>query len=110
MLDVEVLIFKFVTVNGFASETVEVGDVTTLCHEAWNDSVEDRVLVSETLLASAQGSEVLCSLWNNLVEQVEDHSWLFSAIDGDVEVDLRELGRGGGKLSLSNVEHCIVVC
>ena len=111
VLDVEVLVFELVAVDGLTAVAVEVGDVTTLDHEAWNDSVENGVLVAKALFTSAQCSEVLSSLWNLLFEQVEHHSWLLGTANGDVEVDLGKLGRGGGELSLCNVEHlCFFAC
>lgn len=38
---------------------VSTGEITTLKHERWDHTVEFRTLVSETLLASAEGTEVL---------------------------------------------------
>ena len=60
----EVFICKLCTVDRLTTSTVEVGEVTTLQHEVWNDSVEDGVLVTETLFTGTQSSEVLSGLWN----------------------------------------------
>lgn len=46
-------------------------EVTTLEHEVGNDAVEVRALVTEALLASAEGTEVRGSLGNNIVKEVE---------------------------------------
>lgn len=89
VLDVEVLVLELVAVDGLTAVAVEVGDVTTLDHEPWNDSVEDGVFVAKALFARAQGSEVLSGLWNLLVKQVKHHSWLLGTANGDVEVHLR---------------------
>ena len=52
-------------------------DITTLEHEVGDDSVENGVLVvksnslsSDTLFTSAQASEVLSSLGNNIIEKL----------------------------------------
>ena len=39
-----------------------VGEVTALAHESGDDAVEARSLVTEALLAGAQGAEVFSSL------------------------------------------------
>lgn len=88
VFDFEVLVLELVAVDGFASVPVVVGDVTTLRHEPWDHSVENRVLVAEALFARAQRSEVLGGLWNGLVEQVEDNSWLLGATNGQIKIDL----------------------
>jgi hypothetical protein len=50
---------------------VAASEVTTLKHELGNDSVESRASVSETLLASAESTEVIDSPRNDLVVEVE---------------------------------------
>ena len=50
---------------------VTASEVTTLEHELGDDSVEGRALVAEALLASAEGTEVLSSLRDDIVEEVE---------------------------------------
>jgi hypothetical protein len=49
---------------------VATGEVTSLKHELWDDTVEGRASISEALLASAESTEVLSSLWYNVV--IED--------------------------------------
>ncbi|KAH3670236.1 hypothetical protein OGATHE_003049 [Ogataea polymorpha] len=103
VLFLEVLVWEFASVDGLAPISVEVGDIATLQHEIRNHSVENGVLVSKALLAGAQSSEVLGSLWNNLVVEVEHHTRLFFAIDRDVKVALDEAGTGSGKSSFVHV-------
>lgn len=62
-----------------------VGKVTTLEHELRDDTVETRALVTETLLASAQGTEVGGGLGDDVVVQLEGDTTGRSAVDGDVE-------------------------
>ncbi|KAH3665063.1 hypothetical protein OGATHE_003878 [Ogataea polymorpha] len=74
VLVVEVLVRELGAVDALATGTVEVGEVSTLQHEVWNDSVEDGALVAKALLSSAQGSEVFGSLWNVIVQGEHDFS------------------------------------
>uniref|UniRef100_A0A4W4H6R0 Uncharacterized protein n=1 Tax=Electrophorus electricus TaxID=8005 RepID=A0A4W4H6R0_ELEEL len=62
VLQGEVFISKLLAVDRLASSAIVVGAVSPvyLAHEAWNDTVEAGTLVTEALLASAQGPEVLC--------------------------------------------------
>lgn len=50
--------------------------------------MESRVGVTETLLTSTQSSEVLSSLWDNIVVQLEGDSSELRAVGRDVEVNL----------------------
>lgn len=50
---------------------VAAGEVTTLEHELGDDAVERRALVAEALLTSAESTEVLGGLGDNIVEEVE---------------------------------------
>lgn len=61
MLQSEVFIFKLVSVNRFSSSAIVVGEITTLAHEVWNDTVENASFVAETFLASTQCTEIFSS-------------------------------------------------
>lgn len=50
---------------------VATGEVTSLEHELRDNAVEGRASVSETLLAGAESAEVLSSLWDNVIVEVE---------------------------------------
>lgn len=63
MLQGEVFVFEFVAVDGFATGAIVIGEITGLTHEVWNDTMENGSFVSETLLTSAQCTEVFASLW-----------------------------------------------
>lgn len=85
----EVLISELVAVDGLTSISVEIlqvspqlfrpyGDVSSLEHEVGDDSVEDGVLVAQintrlalSLLSSAQASEVLGGLGDDIVVQLD---------------------------------------
>lgn len=70
MLQVEVLIFKLASVDGLSASAVVVGEVSTLAHELGNNAVENRPPVPETSFASAQSTEVLGRLRNNIVTEL----------------------------------------
>ena len=101
VLQLEVLVGELLAVDGLATRAVTAGEVTTLEHELRDDSVEGRTLVAEALLAGTESSEVLSSLRDVIVEEVEinaagllfDSSSRFAlavedgALPGDVEED-----------------------
>jgi len=81
VLQLEVLIGELVAVDGLATGTVALCEITTLDHEVLDDTVEGRALESEALLASSKSPtmvslhvvvrkmrrgvpEVLGSLWD----------------------------------------------
>jgi len=86
VLQVEVLVGEFLPVDALTSGSILSGEVTTLAHELWDDTVEGGSFVSVSLLSGAEGSEVLAGLGNNV--SVQDHvdsaNWF--TIGGDVEV------------------------
>lgn len=59
VLQCEVLVGEFLSVDRFATSSVVVGEVSTLAHEVRNDAMECRVFVTEALLPGAQSTEVL---------------------------------------------------
>lgn len=72
VLQDEVLIRELVAVDGLSTGTVTAGEVTTLEHELGDDTVEGRVGVAETLLASAESTEVGGGLGDNVVKKLEN--------------------------------------
>ena len=77
VLQLEVLIGELFAVNAFASSTISVGEITTLNHEAGNNTVENGVFVVErlarftnALFTSTQSTEVFDSLGNSLTESI----------------------------------------
>ena len=71
MLQREVLILELVSVDGLSSSSVPSSEVSALAHEVGDDTVEGGALVSEPLLSSAESSEVLSSLGDNIVPQLK---------------------------------------
>jgi len=88
--ELEVLVGKLLAVDGLSTGTLQdvshcifhlfvacdltyvaAGEVTTLKHELGNHTVELGVGVTEALLASAESTEVLDGLGDNLIEELE---------------------------------------
>ena len=96
VLVLEVLISELLAVDGLATGAVHASEVTTLDHEVWDDTVEWAALVVEwlaraavALLTSAEGTEVLGSLWNIISIKLEDDAASVGATDRDVKVHTR---------------------
>lgn len=83
-----VLTSELLSVNGLSTGAVALGEVTSLQHEVGDDTVEARALVSESVLASAELTEVLSGLGDNLVVELEDDLSGVLAVDGDCELCL----------------------
>ena len=67
---VQSLICEFVTIDTLSSSTISNREVTSLCHESRNDSMECASLVmkifttfSSSFFSSAEGSEIFSSYW-----------------------------------------------
>lgn len=67
MLQGEVFILEFISVDGFSTSAVMVGEITTLTHEVWNHAVECGIFVAKTFLAGAQSTEVFASLRHYII-------------------------------------------
>ena len=70
MLQAEVLVLKLVAVDGFPSGSVPSGEIASLTHEVGDDTVEAGALVAESLLAGAEGTEVLSSLGDHVIAEL----------------------------------------
>ena len=71
MLQLEVLVLELVAVDGLASSAVSSGEVATLAHEVGDDTVEGGSLEAVSLLAGAQGAEVLIGLGDDVSSQLK---------------------------------------
>ena len=88
VLQLKVLVGKLVAVDGLASRSVVVGEVTSLTHEPRNDTVEGAALVAKALLAGAEGTKVLGRLGDDVGAEFHHDAACGLAADGDVEVAL----------------------
>lgn len=66
VLQRKVFILKLVSVDGFATSAVVVGEVAALTHKVGDHTVEDATLVTEALLAGAEGSKVFGGLGDDI--------------------------------------------
>jgi len=105
VLEGEVLVGELVAVDGLTTSSVAGREVTTLAHEGGNDTVEGGALevqglsgLSGTLLASAEGAEVLGGLGDHVGAELHDDAAGVGAANGHVEENLRvgHLDGGGG--------------
>ena len=94
VLDSEGFVGKLLAVNALAARSVAICKVSSLAHEARNDSVERAAFVmqglaslADTLVAGAQRSEVLHRFWTHAAEQVHLHATSRLAPDADIEED-----------------------
>lgn len=66
MLQLEVFVLELGAVDALAAGAVMVGEIAALAHEVRDNPVEGRSLIAEPLLSGAQGTEVLCRLWDDV--------------------------------------------
>jgi len=99
VLNIEVFILEFSTIDGFTTSTVASSEITTLSHELGDDSVENVVqevkglaTLAFTLFTSAESSEVFSSLGDLVSEEFEFEPANSFTLDADVEIDDRVLG------------------
>jgi len=95
VLVVEVLVSELGTIDGLTTGTVAAGEVTTLSHEARDDTmelasleVEGLARLTSTLLTSAESSKVLGGVGSIFVELDGDTTSIL-VVDGNVEEDSR---------------------
>jgi len=92
VLQGEVFILELIAIDRLATGAVVVGEVSTLAHESRDDPVERGSLESETLLPSAESSEVLSGPRNDIFSESHGDPAERGAISRDVEetIDHRE--------------------
>ena len=102
----EVFVVKSSTVDGLTATAITSREVASLGHETGNDAMELGTLeveglsaLTNTLLASAESSEVLSSLWSVLGVEVNDDSAYALAADRHIEENL-----GHGFCLLSQIQ------
>ena len=85
VLQDEILIMKFLPIDGLAACAIVAGEVTTLAHEARNNSVKAGTFISKSLFPSAQSMKVFCCLWNFVCKQLEEDMDQRLALSSEVE-------------------------
>ena len=69
MLQDEILIIKFLPVDGLATSAIMAYKATTLAHYSWNYSVKVGTFITISFLPSAQSMKIFCSFWNLVCRQ-----------------------------------------
>ena len=85
MLSDEVLIMKFLPIDGLATSAIMVCEVTTLTHKPWNNSVKAGTLITKSFLSSAQSMKLFCCLWNLVCKQFDGDAARGLGVNGDVK-------------------------
>ena len=95
VLEAEVLVGELLSVNRFTTTAISLGEVTALDHERRNNAVEVATLVVKrlsrftlALFASAQGTEILHGLGNDLSVKTHDNAAYFFAIGLNIKEHL----------------------
>merc|ERR1712183_1203955 len=105
MFQFEVLIGKFLTVDGLASGTVPFSEISSLDHEGFDDSVELAVLVSESFFSSSKCDEIIDSFWDSSSEKTDfDSSDAFTSYF-HIEIHLLSNNWSGFFLGISILGH-----
>ena len=71
MLQEEILIIKFLPIDGLATSAIMACEVTTLAHKSRNYSVTAGTFITKAFLPSAQSMKVFCCLWNFVCKQLQ---------------------------------------
>jgi len=82
----EVFVSEFFAVDGFSAGSVLSGEIASLAHKSWNDSVEWTSLVTKTFFSGTQSSEVFDGFWYNIVVHFKNNSTGWSTANGHVKV------------------------
>ena len=95
MSDSEVLVSELHAIDRLSSGTVSSGEISSLSHELGDNSVERATLVakwlstlSNTLLSSAESSEILGGLWSLVSVELHGDSTGWLVTDGDIEENM----------------------
>mmetsp|Transcript_12741 Transcript_12741/g.27556 ORF Transcript_12741/g.27556 Transcript_12741/m.27556 type:complete len:176 (-) Transcript_12741:75-602(-) len=84
----EVFVFKATAINGFASSTVVIREISTLTHETWDNPMEGGTSVAKPLLSRTQLTEILSGLGYDVGAELHDKTPSGLVADGDVKVTL----------------------
>nr|KAF6360022.1 hypothetical protein mMyoMyo1_010980 [Myotis myotis] len=85
MFQDEVLILKFLPIDGLAACATMVCEVTSLAQKSWNNAVKATTFLTKSFLPSAQSMNVFCCLWNFVCKQLEGDTAQELAVHEDVK-------------------------
>merc|ERR1712241_112050 len=89
----EILVLKFVPVDGLAAGAIASREVSALAHELGNDTMKRASFITITVLSAAKFLEIAHCFWDVLFVEIHDNTTFLFASDTDVEEDLR-IGHG----------------
>jgi len=73
-------VIEFVSINAHSSSSVLISNITTLCHEALNNSMEEITFIVWTFLSSTDCSEIFSCLGNLFCEKLKNNSFFLFLI------------------------------
>lgn len=85
VLELKVLIWKTLAIDGLAASAVTLGEITALEHEVGDHTVERRSLVAKAVLASSEFTEVFASLGDDVIEELENDAPSRLVVDRDIK-------------------------
>ena len=80
---------EFLSIDGLAASAVTLGEITSLQHELRNDTVEAGTRIAKALLACGKLSEVVCSVGDDIIIQLEYNSTRVLAVDSDIKLHVK---------------------
>jgi UDP-N-acetylglucosamine enolpyruvyl transferase len=83
----EVFISKLGTIDGLATSTITISEITTLNHKVLDDTMEAGTLITITLFTGSQELKVLSSLGYSLTVQAHDNTAKILITLLDIKVD-----------------------
>lgn len=81
----EVLIIKFLPIDGLATSAIIACEVTTLAHKSQNNAVKAGALITKLFLPSAHNAKCFCCLWKSVCKQLEADMAQELALDCDAK-------------------------
>jgi len=82
----EIFIPEFLPKYAFTTSSIVAGEIATLKHEIWNDTVETASCIPKPVLPSSQLAEVPSRQGDCLVEKFENYTARWLRVDRDVEL------------------------
>jgi len=89
VLELEVFVLELVAIDGLASSSVVVGEVSALAHEVGDHAVEGGSLVAHSLFTSAKSTEILGGPGDHIRSQLHDDAAHRAASSSHVKVNTR---------------------
>jgi hypothetical protein len=92
MFEREVFIGKLVSIDTHTTRPIEIGKVSSLDHERWNDSVKEAAFVGQLsafgmpFRSFTKGFKIIHSLGDNITVETNDDASGWLTVDGNIEI------------------------